>query len=194
MVRLLPAARKLGGGYGDQKRRLRRTVELFGDDAGGHLAPARVLYAQGRYDEYARETRWTLGFARRWKRELAEVETLLAGFEQRAPLPRPIRRSSSAGTSTEVGVSWGVHAPAPAASPGFAYRGLRALGPLGLRAGWRDRTRPPLARGGDAGGRGNLAGPQAGRRGDVFGVRHGRGGGGDRRRGGRGEVGRRARA
>jgi hypothetical protein len=85
MVRLLPSARKLGGGYGDQKRHLRRTVELFGDDAGGHLAPARVLYAQGRYDEYARETRWILGFARRWKRELAEVETFLAGFEQRGP-------------------------------------------------------------------------------------------------------------
>jgi tetratricopeptide (TPR) repeat protein len=71
--------------YPEAERHLRRTVELFGDDVGGHLALARVLYAQGRYDEYARETRWTLGFARQWKRELTEVETFLAGFEQRGP-------------------------------------------------------------------------------------------------------------
>src|SRR5262249_57787383 len=34
---------------------LRKTVELFGDDAGGHLALARVLYAEGKYDEFLKE-------------------------------------------------------------------------------------------------------------------------------------------
>ena len=71
--------------YPEAERHLRRTVELFPDDAGGHLALARVLYALGRYDEYARETRGTLAFARQRSDELAPVETFLAGFEQRGP-------------------------------------------------------------------------------------------------------------
>lgn len=69
----------------EAERHLRRTVQLFGDDVGGHLALARTLFALGRYDDYARETKWALGFARGWREELSEVRAFLAAFEERGP-------------------------------------------------------------------------------------------------------------
>src|SRR4029434_2693638 len=36
--------------YPEAEMHLRKTVELFGDDAGGHLALVGVLYAEGKYD------------------------------------------------------------------------------------------------------------------------------------------------
>jgi tetratricopeptide (TPR) repeat protein len=42
---------------------LTRAVELFPDDVGGRLALARALYAQGKYDAYASESKRAIAFA-----------------------------------------------------------------------------------------------------------------------------------
>jgi Tfp pilus assembly protein PilF len=70
----------------ESAKALRRTVELFDDDAGARLAYGRVLYALGRHDEYAQQTRRALGFARgRAPEEVKDVVTFLERFERWGP-------------------------------------------------------------------------------------------------------------
>src|SRR5947208_12655279 len=64
---------------------LRKTVQLFGDDAGGRLALARVLYAQGKYDDFARESRAALAFFATGKMSVPEVQDFLAKFDRWGP-------------------------------------------------------------------------------------------------------------
>ena len=64
---------------------LRKTVQLFGDDAGGRLALARVLYAQGKYDDFARESRAALAFFATEKMSVPEVQDFLAKFDRWGP-------------------------------------------------------------------------------------------------------------
>jgi tetratricopeptide (TPR) repeat protein len=66
---------------------LKRTVDLFDDDAGGRLAYARALYALGRYDEYVIQTRRALTFAGGRSDELQPVAEFLSRFERWGPSP-----------------------------------------------------------------------------------------------------------
>ena len=71
--------------YPEAEGHLRKTVELFADDTGGRLAPAHVLYAQGKYEEYEKETRAALQFAERWSQPLPEVRGFLTAYEVAGP-------------------------------------------------------------------------------------------------------------
>src|SRR2546425_65721 len=71
--------------YPEAEMHLRRTVQLFGDDAGGRLALARVLYAQGKYDDFAREARAAAAFLANWKAPVPEVRDFLAKFDRWGP-------------------------------------------------------------------------------------------------------------
>lgn len=68
--------------HADAETRLRRALELFPHDAGARLQLARALWAQGRYDEYAAETRHVLDAAPAWTRHLAPIQTFLETFER----------------------------------------------------------------------------------------------------------------
>lgn len=71
--------------YPEAEMHLRKTVELFGDDAGGRLALARVLYAQGKYDDFAKEARAALAFYATGKVAVPEVKDFLVKFERWGP-------------------------------------------------------------------------------------------------------------
>ena len=71
--------------YPAAETQLATAVALFGDDAGGRLALARVLYAQGKYDGYARETRAAVVFFQQWKQEMPEARDFLSRFERWGP-------------------------------------------------------------------------------------------------------------
>jgi tetratricopeptide (TPR) repeat protein len=71
--------------YPEAEMHLRKTLELFGDDAGGRLALARVLYAQGKYDDFAKETRAALASYATAKVSVPEVADFLAKFERWGP-------------------------------------------------------------------------------------------------------------
>ena len=60
-------------------------LQLFGDDAGGRLALARVLYAQGKYDDFAKEARAAAAFLANWKAPVPEVRDFLAKFDRWGP-------------------------------------------------------------------------------------------------------------
>jgi tetratricopeptide (TPR) repeat protein len=64
---------------------LATAVGLFGDDAGVRLALARVLYAQAKYAEYARETKTGLAIFKQWNQEVPEAREFLARFERWGP-------------------------------------------------------------------------------------------------------------
>jgi len=71
--------------YPEAEMHLRKTVQLFGDDAGGRLALARVLYAQGKYDDFAKEARAAVAFLTNWKTAVPEVRDFLAKFDRWGP-------------------------------------------------------------------------------------------------------------
>ena len=73
--------------YPEAEMHLRKTVQLFGDDAGGRLALARVLYAQGKYDEFVQYTRAAVKFASGYRGglDVAEVRAFLQKFELSGP-------------------------------------------------------------------------------------------------------------
>ena len=71
--------------YPEAEMHLRKTVQLFGDDAGGRLALARVLYAQGKYDDFAREARAAVALLANWKAPVPEVRDFLAKFDRWGP-------------------------------------------------------------------------------------------------------------
>ncbi|PYN20957.1 MAG: hypothetical protein DMD99_21370 [Candidatus Rokuibacteriota bacterium] len=71
--------------YPEAEMHLRRTVQLFGDDAGGRLALARVLYAQGKYDDFAKEARAAVAFLANWRAPVPEVRDFLAKFDRWGP-------------------------------------------------------------------------------------------------------------
>lgn len=71
--------------YPEAELHLRRTVELFGDDAGGRLALARVLYAEGKYDDFVKETRAAVTFLANFKGLIPEVRDFLAKFDRWGP-------------------------------------------------------------------------------------------------------------
>jgi tetratricopeptide (TPR) repeat protein len=71
--------------YPEAEMHLRKTVELFTDDAGGRLALARVLYAQAKYDDFAKEARSAVAFLAGWKEQIAEVRDFLARFDRWGP-------------------------------------------------------------------------------------------------------------
>ena len=73
--------------YPEAELHLRKTVDLFGDDAGGRLALARVLYAQAKYDDFAREARAAVAFLANWKEPITEVRDFLAKFDRWGPGP-----------------------------------------------------------------------------------------------------------
>src|SRR5881296_1602447 len=73
--------------YPEAEMHLRKTVQLFGDDAGGRLALARVLYAQGKYDDFAKEARAALAFLATGKVPMPEVQDFLAKFDRWGPGP-----------------------------------------------------------------------------------------------------------
>ena len=68
--------------YAEAEPRLRRALELFGDDPGARLMLGRVLYAQGKYQEYVKETRLALQIADTWSSQpFPEVRDFLAKHE-----------------------------------------------------------------------------------------------------------------
>lgn len=71
--------------YPAAEAQLRRTVELFGDDVGGRLSLARVLYAQGKYEDYVDHTRVALNFAASFHENLPEVRAFVTKFERWGP-------------------------------------------------------------------------------------------------------------
>ncbi len=71
--------------YPEAEMYLRKTVQLFGDDAGGRLALARVLYAQGKYDDFAKEARAAVAFLANWKAPTPEVRDFLTKFDKWGP-------------------------------------------------------------------------------------------------------------
>jgi len=76
--------------YAEAETHLRKAAELFGEDVGGRLALARVLYAQRKFDEYARETEQALQIgaglvAEHSRKDLDQVRTFLATFKSRGP-------------------------------------------------------------------------------------------------------------
>jgi tetratricopeptide (TPR) repeat protein len=71
--------------YPEAEMHLRTAVELFADDAGGRLALARVLYAQGKYDEFAKEARAAVAFLAGWKEQISDVREFLARFDRWGP-------------------------------------------------------------------------------------------------------------
>jgi tetratricopeptide (TPR) repeat protein len=73
--------------WDEAEQALGRAVELFGDDVGGRLALARALYAQGKYDGYARHTEHAVGFARGWQGgdAVKEPAEFLAKFRRWGP-------------------------------------------------------------------------------------------------------------
>src|SRR5262249_56038730 len=73
--------------YPEAEMHLRKTVQLLGYDAGGRLALARVLYAQGKYDDFAKEARAALAFLATGKVSVPEVQDFLAKFDRWGPGP-----------------------------------------------------------------------------------------------------------
>ena len=73
--------------YPEAEMHLRKTVQLFGDDAGGRLALARVLYAQGKYEDFAKEARIALAFFATGKVSVPEVQNFLVKFDRWGPGP-----------------------------------------------------------------------------------------------------------
>ena len=71
--------------YPEAEMHLRKTVQLFGDDAGGRLALARVLYAQGKYDDFAKEAKAAVAFLANWHAPVPEVRDFLARFDRWGP-------------------------------------------------------------------------------------------------------------
>ena len=71
--------------YPEAETHLKKAVALFTDDAGGRLALARVLYAQGKYDEFVKETRGAVGFLGNWNDQVPEVRAFLEKFERWGP-------------------------------------------------------------------------------------------------------------
>ena len=71
--------------YPAAEAQLATAVKLFGDDAGARLALGRVLYAQGKYADYARETKSAVAFFKQWKQEMPEARDFLARFERWGP-------------------------------------------------------------------------------------------------------------
>jgi len=71
--------------YPEAEMYLRKTVQLFGDDAGGRLALARVLYAQAKYDDFAREARVAAASLAARKIATPEVHDFLAKFDRWGP-------------------------------------------------------------------------------------------------------------
>lgn len=69
----------------EAEHHLRRTVELFGDDAGARLALAQTLYAQDKFDQYVQQTRDAIRFAAAWRHDLTDVRDFLARFERWGP-------------------------------------------------------------------------------------------------------------
>jgi tetratricopeptide (TPR) repeat protein len=70
--------------YPEAEMHLRKTVELFGDDAGGHLALARVLYAEGKYDEFLKEATAAVTFLNA-KTQIVDVREFLSKFDRWGP-------------------------------------------------------------------------------------------------------------
>jgi tetratricopeptide (TPR) repeat protein len=71
--------------YPEAEMYLSKTVQLFGDDAGGRLALARVLYAQGKYDDFAREAKAAVTFLSTRNVPVPEVRDFLAKFDRWGP-------------------------------------------------------------------------------------------------------------
>jgi len=71
--------------YPEAEMHLRKTVQLFGEDAGGRLALARVLYAQGKYEDFAKEAKAALAFLANWNTPVPEVRDFLAKFDRWGP-------------------------------------------------------------------------------------------------------------
>ena len=63
----------------------RRAVELFGDDVGGRLLLALVLYAEGKYDEYAQHTEFALRFVAQFRHDLPDVRSFLQSHRRFGP-------------------------------------------------------------------------------------------------------------
>ena len=70
--------------YPEAEMHLRKTVELFGDDAGGHLALARVLYAQSKYDDFLKEATAAVTFLNA-KTQIVDVREFLSKFDRWGP-------------------------------------------------------------------------------------------------------------
>jgi len=75
----------------ESERALVKAVQLFPEDMEGRLRLARALYAQGKFDRYAAETRNALQIARGWSRgsAVAGAATFLEKFERWGPGAAP---------------------------------------------------------------------------------------------------------
>jgi len=71
--------------YPEAEMYLRKTVQLSADDAAGRLALARVLYAQAKYDDFAREARVAAASLAARKVATPEVHDFLAKFDRWGP-------------------------------------------------------------------------------------------------------------
>src|SRR4029434_7257501 len=70
--------------YPEAEMHLRKTVELFGDDAGGHLALARALYAPGKYDDFLKEATAAVTILNA-KTQIVDVRDFLSKFDRWGP-------------------------------------------------------------------------------------------------------------
>ena len=70
--------------YPEAEMHLRKTVELFSDDAGGRLALARVLYAEGKYDDFLKEASAAVAILN-LKTQIVDVRDFLSKFDQWGP-------------------------------------------------------------------------------------------------------------
>jgi tetratricopeptide (TPR) repeat protein len=71
--------------YPEAEMHLRKTLQLFADDAGGRLALARVLYAQGKYEDFAKEARAAATSLASRKAPVGEMQDFLAKFDRWGP-------------------------------------------------------------------------------------------------------------
>jgi len=70
--------------YPEAEMHLRKTVELFGDDAGGRIALARVLYAEGKYDDFLKEASAAVAILNA-KTQIVDVREFLSKFDRWGP-------------------------------------------------------------------------------------------------------------
>jgi tetratricopeptide (TPR) repeat protein len=86
--------------YPEAEMHLRKTVQLFGDDAGGRLALARVVYAQGKYDDFVKEAKAAVAFLANWNTPVPEVRDFLASSTD------GVGRLAAAGSDPRIIIGW----------------------------------------------------------------------------------------
>lgn len=83
--RTLARALVIRGRVPEAETHARKAIELFGDDVGGRLLFALILYVQGKYAEYAQHTEFALRFGKQFRQELPDVQSFYDNFKRFGP-------------------------------------------------------------------------------------------------------------